>query len=121
MTRIFSIVLMIVSLPIVSCELDVVSILNEPVSFQNKGVKVHGYYRQGALYQSVIDAKNFTGKFINVTLNGEPSTQFYKDCEERVVVLSGTFTSPKYPDSILWKVTEFRSEAGVDCLSLVTN
>lgn len=46
-------------------------------------MKVHGYYRQGALYQSMSDANNFTAKFINVTLPGEPFSQFYKECDER--------------------------------------
>lgn len=112
MTKMFGIVFTITSLPIMSCELDVESILNKPVSFENKSVKVHGYYRQGALYQSMSDANNFTAKFINVTLLGEPSSQFYKECDEREVVLSGTFTSPKYPDSILWKLPGFGLRLG---------
>lgn len=82
---------------------------------------VKGYYTGGTLYQNKHSAYQLSEEFIGISFLGEPTIEFYKNCEYQNVTLKGKFLakgeSHHYNHIVL--ISVFENEKGDDCLTLV--
>ena len=99
-----------------------VKVVHSGINLKNDDtIFVKGYYTGGTLYQNKHSAYQLSEEFIGVSFSGEPTIEFYKNCEYQNVSLKGKFLakgeSHYYNHIVL--ISVFENEKGDDCLALV--